>query len=223
MNEENNHFAGVGKKVGIVAALGLLGAFISRLHGGGFFTVPKFWKTLAWTIPFGVISFFAHYDDKLLIALAFTLISSGLVFAGKATGHGGGMDLGHNPKEPGAVRDPEKLEYLILWLHGKIPMYWYDVLMMTIIGLFSVAGAAFAVGYVIPWAGVVIALGGLGKPIGYMIGWMVYPNGEGKGIHDLDHATALGEALTGLFAYVALGIAGLMVFHDLQIFAKIFG
>jgi len=214
MQDRNNHIANTGKKVGAVAVLALIGAFLSRWHGGGFIGgSPKILKAFLWSLPFAGCAGLAHHFGVSLwwqTALwCAGVLAWSMVF--KNTGHGGGMDLAHNSKEPGAGRDPEKLEFLILWIHGKVDQYWYDLILLTIIGLFSVAGAAFAVGWVNPVAGAIIALGGLGKPAGYAIGWAVYPDGEGKGIKDLDHATAIGEALTGLFAYTALGVAAWMV------------
>lgn len=233
MQDRNKeHIASTGKMVGIVAAPALIGAALSRWHGGGFISgSPKILKAFLWSLPFSVVSWLVFFINRRdvtdylqenvkrlsyhpfsfelldfyipIIAGLFVLIWS-MVF--KNTGHGGGMDLSHNPKEPGAGRDPEKLEYLILWLHDRMPRYWYDALLLMIIGFFSVAGAAFAVWWINPPAGAIIALGGLGKPAGYMIGWKVYPRGEGMGWKELNEATEIGEALTGLFAYLALGL-----------------
>lgn len=51
-------------------------------------------------------------------------------------------------------------------------------------------------------AGIVALAGGtLGKPLGYMIGWKT----------DEDHATEIGEALTGAFAYTGVSLAAIMV------------
>ena len=122
--------------------------------------------------------------------------------------HGGGMDLAHNSKEPGAGRTPEKLEYLILWLHGRIDQYRYDLLLLTIIGAFSTLAPALVIGWEYPLHGLAVLLGGaIGKPMGYAIGWKIYPNAHGEGIKHLDHATAIGEFLTGVFAYGGLAIA----------------
>lgn len=215
--ENKNHFGDANKKVGAVAVLALIGAALSRWHGGGFIGgSPKILKAFLWALPFAGCAGFAHHSGSS-VWWATALWCAGVLawsMVFKNTGHGGGMDLGHSEKEPGAGRTPEKLEYLILWLrklfHGK-HSYGYDLLLLTVIGLFSVAGAALAVGWVNPLAGAIITLGGLGKPAGYAVGWRVYPEGQGNGWKELNEATEIGEALTGLFAYLALGIAAVII------------
>lgn len=198
-----------------VAVAAFIGAFLSRWHGGGFISgSPKILKAFLWSLPFALASGAAFYldDHSWLVTSAVTILVLVWCMVFKNTGHGGGMDLAHNEKEPGAGRKPEKLEYLILWLHGKMPQYWYDFLLLTIIGTFSTLAPAVAFGFCDLAAGVVVQAGGtLGKPCGYAIGWLIYPKGSGKGINDLDHATAIGEALTGLIAYACLATATVMV------------
>jgi len=172
---------------------------VSRWHGGAFVKAPKQVKNFAWSLPFGLLSGLAL--NNVIAGIIVTLFS----MLAKTVGHGGGMDLGHSPKEPGSGRKPEKLEYLILWLHGKISQYWYDALLLLVLGLFSTLGAAVAVGHVLPLAGALIAIGGALKPIAYMIGWAVIPDSHGDG--DIDDATEIGELLTGLFAGLGLGLA----------------
>ncbi len=102
----------------------LVGGILSRWHGGGFIGgSPKILKAFLWALPCAVCAGIAlqtilsHWWQTVL-SCALVLVWS-MVF--KNTGHGGGMDLAHNPKEPGKGRTPEKLEYLILWLHGRMP------------------------------------------------------------------------------------------------------
>lgn len=190
------------------------GAFMSRWHGGGFISgSPKILKAFLWSFPFAAASVLAHWGIVwwALALVGVTVLAACMVF--KNTGHGGGMDLAHSVKEPDAGREPEKLEYLILWLHGKMPQYWYDALMLAIIGLFSTLAPAIALGWVNLPAGIVMALGGLlGKPLGYMIGWALADAGLIKDLpYDFNHGTAVGEFLTGLFAYSALAAATWMV------------
>ena len=213
--QPDSHHAKI-KAVAVVAA-GILGAFLSRWHGGGFISgSPKILKAFLWSLPFAAASGAAfHMDGHSWVVtgvVAILVLAGCMVF--KNTGHGGGMDLAHNSKEPGKGREPEKLEYLILWLHGKMPQYWYDALLLAIIGAASTLLPAIAIGIVNPLAGLVVLAGGLfGKPLGYMIGWALSDAGiVQKFPDDLDEGTAVGEALTGLFAYTALAIAILMVF-----------
>lgn len=187
--------------ISILIVLIVYGTFVSRWHGGGFISgTPKVIKNLLWAIPFGAVAFIATHN---YIWWGVALLISVL---GKGTGHGGGMDLAHNPKEPGAGRKPEKLEYLILSLHGKIPQYWYDFLLLVIVGLAAVLGAAIAVATVNLPAGLIIALGGMCKAVGYMIGWEFFPTKKGS-VEEFDEATEVGEGLTGLFAYTGLALA----------------
>lgn len=211
MSNNDNQFRDVTKKVGFTAFMAVVGAVISRWHGGGFVGgSPKMLKNFLWALPFGVISFAAYFHDNLLKAITIGVISLAVCMLGKTTGHGGGMDLGHNPKEAGDGREPEKVEYLILWIRKAFHVkrsYWYDALLLALVGLFAVAGAAIAVGWTNPLAGIIIALGGVLKAPAYMIGWAIFPDGQGDGPKDLDEATAIGEFLTGFFAFLALAIA----------------
>ena len=129
-------------------------------------------------------------------------------FIGKRTGHGGGIDAGTNEKEPGSGREPEKLEYLILPLHSKMPRYWYDILLLSITGLAVTLIAGIMLLFIsIPY-GLLVLLSGVMKGPAYMIGWRIYPKGHGRGIPHLNEATAIGEFLTGWFGWGALGIIG---------------
>ncbi len=199
-----------------VAAVVVLSAFIglvSRWHGGAFLDAPKLLKAFVWSVPLVLCSVFAvfpHTNFFVCVFIATSVLAWSMVF--KQTGHGGGFDLGHSDKEPGAGRDPEKLEYLILWLHGKMPRYWYDFLMMSIIGVFSTAGAAIAVGWYYPAAGVVIGIGGLLKAPAYAIGWVLDDAKLLGGLPEtINHPTAIGEVLTGVSMGAAVGIAALMI------------
>lgn len=174
-----------------------LGAFLSRWHGGGFFETPKVLKNAAWALPFGLSSFYVTFGLGVIPAAVFGLISFGLCLIGKATGHGGGMDLGHSKEEPGQGRKAEKLEYLILKFHGKIPQYWYDALLLALCGVAAVSGAIIAFGYTNPLLGALVFLGGAAKAPAYMLGWSLSE----------DDATEIGELLTGFFAYGALAAA----------------
>ena len=199
----------------VIAALPIIGGLLSRWHGGGFIGgSPKILKAFLWSILFAFVSFAAHWGHagwKIVAGIGLGVLAWCMVF--KNTGHGGGMDLAHSIKEPGAGREPEKLEYLILWLHGKMPQYWYDFTLLAIIGTASTLLPAVAIGIIDPWAGIVVQLGGtIGKPVGYAIGHALADAGLIEDLPaDLDHATAIGEALTGLIAYAALATATIMV------------
>ena len=216
--QRNQTNANILKGLAVLVA-GLIGGFMSRWHGGGWIKgSPKILKAFLWSLPFTLASCAAFYlDGRGWIA---TSIATALVLAGcmvfKNTGHGGGMDLAHNQKEPDGVapnkREPEKLEYLILWLHGKMPQYWYDALLLLIIGTASTLLPAIAIGMVNVWTGLIILASGMfGKPLGYMIGHGLADAGALKLMpYDLNHATAVGETMTGVFAYTCLAIGTMM-------------
>lgn len=201
-------------KAAAVAALGGLGLFLSRWHGGGFISgSPKVLKNILWALPFAGVAFFAHTGTA---AWVWAGVALALCLFGKATGHGGGMDLAHSPKEPGGnpSRSPENLERLIIWLYDDLPRYWYDALILVLVGFAAVSGAAIAVAVVNPLAGILIALGGCLKALAYMVGWAAHDHAPQllAGLpDDFDEATEIGEALTGFFAYTALGLAAWMV------------
>jgi hypothetical protein len=184
----------------------LLGGALSRWHGGGFVGgSPKMLKNFLWALPLAIGSYIATHG-WLLAALAL-----GLCMIGKATGHGGGIDLAHNPKEPGAGRSPEKLEYLILWLHGRMPQYWYDALLLAISGIAAVSGAVVAIAHVSIPAALIVAIGGALKGLAYMIGWEFEKLLVTVEQDDFNEPTELGEFLAGFFAYLAFALAFVMV------------
>lgn len=220
----------------IVLALTVQYGFVSRWHGGGFFPFPKIIKNLMWGLPMGFISGWAYLNYRApsvdliyhlsiwfgpnfplyrhalwAVPVAVFVLVTGFSAAAKSTGHGGAIDLGHSPLEPGNGRDPEQLEYLILWLNGRIPAFWYDFLLLTIIGIFSTLAPAIALGLIYAPAGVVLVIGGACKAIAYDMGWRMFPFGEqqppGTGPCDFRECTQIGEWRTGLFAGFALSCA----------------
>ncbi len=181
----------------IVAVSAAIGGVISRFHGGGFIGgFPKVIKNALWAAPFATVVYFS------VVPLWVVLGAFVLCLAGKATGHGGGMDLGTNPKEPNNGRSIERLEYLVYWLYPYLPRYWYDTLCMAIYGLAATSGAVFAMLY----AGrtteaVIMTLAGLAKAPAYMIGRRI----------SVQYATEIGEFLTGVFAFVGLACVYLLI------------
>jgi hypothetical protein len=218
-------------KVSFIAMAALVGALLSRWHGGGFISgSPKILKALLWSLPIAGCTAKAWYDERypavnwvwsisqniealnkihfdvlFNVIIGFVFISVlALCMLTRNTGHGGGMDMATSVKEPGAGREPEKLEYLILWLHPILPRYWYDALLLSIIGLAGALAPAIAIGLINPTAGALVAFGGaFGKASGYMIGWEIFEDGSGEGPKDLNEATEIGELLYGLFYYVS--------------------
>lgn len=181
----------------------LLGGILSRLCGSDKYGLPLGLEQWLYALPYGLINIAGGWWAIAAFAGA---------FLGKRTGHGRGMSL----KEPMKVGSkPEKLEYLVLWLQDKMSTYWYKVLITAVTGLATTlaAGIIFAI-YQDTFWGIFIALSGLTKAAAYMIGWEIFPDGKDHDfpITELDEATEIGEALTGLFGYAALVLAILMAF-----------
>ena len=80
----------------LIILCGVIGALISRWHGGGFFKSPKVLKNLFWAIPFALVSILAFHGSPLWVQVLVAVIALALSIAGKAMGHGRGFRL----KEP---------------------------------------------------------------------------------------------------------------------------
>jgi len=187
-----------------IPLVALYGTLVSRFHGGGFVGgFPKIIKNLLWSIPMTampLLNGIPHWG--------FIVSALGMNTFGKATGHGGGMDLATSHKEPNGGRDKERLEFLVYWAYDKLPRYWYDFSLLVVIGLASVSGAVLLLALTNPIGVIPALIGGAMKSVAYAIGWKIYPKGSGKGIPHFTEATAIGEGLAGLFAFtgVALGV-----------------
>jgi hypothetical protein len=165
-----------------VLLFSLIGGLISRWHGGGFFPAPKALKNVVWAAPFAVAAFLFTGNVPL------SILALVLCIAGKAY---------------------RAWSLLILGTGGRIRKgYWHDFAGLTVsLRFLAVSGAVIAFGTDrIYRAALIITIGGLLKGAAYAIGWSIYPRGTGKGIPWLNEATAIGEFLTGVAAYAALGI-----------------
>lgn len=173
----------------IIIAAAYLGGWLSRWHGGGMFEAPKVIKNITWALPLTAIACYVSGWWGLL----------GLLCIAKGTGHGRVW----NPFIPlDTTKTPEKLEWPILWLHGKIPDFSYKVIALSLIGLAATLGAAIAIGITSPAAGALCALGGALKPVGYVVGWVFWPDNHKS------YATRTGEWGGGIPAYglTAVGV-----------------
>lgn len=190
----------------------ILGGWVSRMCGGAPPKLPIGMAQWVYAYPYAVIASFSFIEESFFYWPAYTLALLSAL-AGKRTGHGGGMDLGNSPKEPGQGRTPEKLEYLILWLHGRIDRYWYDVLLLAITGLAVTIIPGLILVMSNPIWGAFLAISGITKAPAYMIGRWVYPACRVSPY--FNEATAIGEFLTGFLAYVAIGLCyfGVMYAH----------
>lgn len=176
-----------------LAVFAILGALLSRWHGGGFFSAPKLLKT-------GLFALFPAVCLGLMIPndnvwtwlgwITFALIVTGAV---KASGHGKFFDLG-SWKLP--AKD-ERIEFIIKPLWGKIPEYWYDSLGMALKGLLMSLGVAIPLLVYAPPLAVPVILGGIMLAPSYMIGRLFTEK----------YFTEFGEYVGGFFFYLGVYIS----------------
>lgn len=170
--------------------LPLIGGLLSRLHGSKVFPY-KIVKSVLWAVPFTFLPILHYHDMDVAMAISLAVLCMGNAL-GKSTGGGGGIDLGTWDKP----RENERLEILIKGLHGVIPEFWYDALLLMITGIAAVFGSAIACFFINPLFSVIILIGGALKPLGYIIGFFTYRK----------KFTEVGEFLTGVFAYFGLAM-----------------
>ncbi len=160
--------------------------------GGGPPKLPFRLSRWLYAVPYGLLGGSVGIVQGILSYLGASL--------GKRTGHGRGISL----LDP-VTGEPEKLEFLISWTRKYLNDYWYQVLILSLTGLATTLIAGVVVCLVNPVIGTLVILSGaIGKPLAYMIGWSIYPKGKGKGIPQLNEATAIGEFLTGVFGGLPL-------------------
>jgi len=193
-----------------IVLITLIGGLISRMSGSKDFNIGYGLEQWLYALPYGLINITASWWQALLSYVG--------AFVGKRTGHGGGIDMGTYPHP----RDPEKLEYLIIKLRGRIPEYWYDALLMSITGLAVslVSGIVFAVNIDL-LSGALLAVSGATKGLAYMLGWAIFPKGHDGNPHDseFDEATELAEFFTGLFGWLILCV---IAFNHYEVISESF-
>jgi hypothetical protein len=177
----------------------ILGAFLSRLHGGGFFHVPKVLNNIIFATPPTIALALMIPNDNVWTYSGWLVFCFATMIATKAMGHGGNFDLGHSEKEPYAGRDLEKIEYILFPIaYDWLPRYWYDVLGMTLKGLLTSLGVAIPLLVYAPVLALPVLLGGLFMGVSYMIGWAFFTE---------EKATEVGEYLSGFFLYLGIWMA----------------
>lgn len=187
----------------------LLGGFLYRWRGSAskykkYF--PRPFNQIVFAYPYAIAAYYFSFWGYELWAAGIVLMITTLT---TLTGHGNGMDMGKAPRG----EEDETLEFVVKWIHGKIPEYWYDVILMAWLGLTISLPAAIAT------LNPVIAASGILRSPAYMIGWAMHDNlpkvqkehSNGEiyyGIKYLprhfDVATEIGEFLTGLLLWGVL-------------------
>jgi len=183
--------------IGYIAA-GIVFALLSRWHGGWPDVGSRWMKNVMWSLPLAILSglSLAKFGYDGWICLSSATASFIICLSLKATGNGSFRDMGHSDNP----HDPEKIEYLILPLHGSISEYFYDLLGNILLGVGSVLGLVIVLSFVNPIVAVAMLIGGASKAIGYMIGWTLKSN-----------QTGVGELLSGFFVGVPAWAVFLMI------------
>lgn len=172
----------------LIVPLTLLGAYLYRLRGGGW--GPKLPRPLDQILfssfPCIILTGLARIQTALEPGFNWSpwilcwLLVCFWAVAWESSGHGGGMDLGTNEKEPEAGRTLEKVEYLIYpWLFNLVPRYWYDLCLITLSGLIvTIVPGIYVAVTGNGLAGLLIAFHGALKGLGYAIGRKIFGNTE---------------------------------------------
>jgi len=221
----------------------LYGGFVSRWHGGGFFSFSKAIKNIAWSLPLALVSLWGFHSlgyDWYWSAAAF-VVSMALCFLGKTTGHGQWFLYGMI-----IAITPEKLDFIVRMIFGKDPrtfnkysewrddkwknapeeiageiaqdiaeygenrLYWRNFTGLALVGFTAVSGLFVSLLFVNVYAALTVLMGGLMKAPSYAVGEILLSyDGDNDG--DFDEPTEIGEALTGVFAYLAAGIAVIII------------
>lgn len=109
----------------------IIGGLVYRWRGSPVSAHPLSEGVFA--LPYAVAAY--HCTDNIYITLAVFL----LTFAATLTGHGNAIDMGKSPRG-----EDETMEWAVKWLHGRIPEYWYDFILMAWLGLLKTLPAGIA-------------------------------------------------------------------------------
>lgn len=204
-------------KLAAIPVLGAIGAWLYRLRGGG--PGPKLPRPIDQILfslfPCIVLPALLVFEDRRFFALeSWPWITGWLAatlwaVAWECTGHGGFF---YHPKgqykkivntvtDSATEREPERIEFLIRWLNGKVSDYAYSTIGMALTGLVVTIAPGILVaasGHVI--AGALLGASGLLKPPAYMIGYALSKS----------KATEIGEWTSGGFRWAAA--AAIMAF-----------
>lgn len=184
----------------------ILGWFISRWHGGGWFKATKQLKAFAWALPLAICGSLIHPDYFWWVILPLTAALMG----GKNTGFNGFFDMGNmdnlERRRPGIERKIYLIEKPIFWLYGKISNFWYDFIGMAIKGLVIVLPVSISFAFVNLNAAFMISMVGLlGFPISYTIGHKLHKHKWFRSLpYDINHHTAFGEGMNGGLIYLVV-------------------
>lgn len=165
----------------------LIGAFIYRWRGQSHpykkYT-PNPVTDIVFTAPYAAATYLFYIPlFGWEIALLPTFVVWLLSMLGCLTGHGRGIDLGDTD-----VGEPERLEFLVSWAKPRLPLYWYDMLLLSVTGLAVTLPAGIAT------LNPVLAASGALKGPAYGVGKIGCPASH----------TEAGELLTGAALWCAV-------------------
>lgn len=181
-----------------LAVFAIIGALLSRWHGGGFFSAPKFIMTASFALFPAICLGLMIPNDNVWTWLGWVLFALFVTGTVKATGHGGVYDLGTSEKEPFNGRDLEKIERALYpWAYDMLNRYWYDSLGMALKGLLMSLGVAIPLLVYEPALSIPVILGGIMLAPSYMIGRLFTEK----------YATEFGEYVGGFFFYLGVYIS----------------
>ena len=182
----------------------ITGGWVSRMCGGGWPKLPFGVDQWLYAIPYAVIAFISLLSTVGGLSAPYPYFIwiwpvAALIWAAmwKRNGTRVFLDLG---EYKGEVRKPHKLEALMGPLKGRVSDYWYDFIGLGLKGFFISLLPCAIVAYTNYQAALWVLIGGLLQPLGYAIGKKL----------GFEHYTAVGEFLTGAFAwgFIALAIRG---------------
>jgi len=124
------------------ALLILLGAWLYRWRGAAhpykkYF--PRPFNQIVFASPFAAVALLFWWPVIGWVAVLPALLVWVMSTLGTLTGHGRGMDLGDTDKG-----EPETLEFIVRWLKDRLPLFWYDMLLLSVTGLAVTAPAGIA-------------------------------------------------------------------------------
>lgn len=219
-------------RYGLVVVFAAIGAYLFRMRGGSLGpSLPRPFEQALFCLIFAPNIYLAlngALQSYWLYGVSFVAYALSVVAVLK--GHGRNMDLAHYHK-PNSEIEPEWYEWSIKWLQGKVSEYWYDVVGIGVSGFTYtlIPGICVALaplsGFPMWFAalGFVLAISGFTKSLAYMIGWHVQDRAQENGLivhknidgvghngikglpYHIDHATGIGEALTGCFVWAVAG------------------
>lgn len=161
---------------------GLIGAFISRLHGGGFIALPKVLNNVLWSLPFAFFAFLLEPSGNALIVFVLGLL--------KSMGHGRGFRM-KEPFDPNS--SPELVEKLI---PDSWPVQRQKLWIMGLTGAAAVSGAAVVLFTLNPIAGFVMLAFGALKGYIYLLCESIFDEAP----------TEKAELLTGFVSYFGFAL-----------------